>query len=110
MIADGKVDLGGGFAQRVRWAYEGVHDYANDPPRRNLRILASIEFPSWLGVAVRWETGITALGDIRERRLPVRVRGGTDAASRLIWEHYGLSRQLIESWGGRFPAPPVPPG
>ncbi len=34
MIADGAVDFGGGFAQRVRWAYEGIHDYANDPPPR----------------------------------------------------------------------------
>ncbi|MBV9581848.1 MAG: hypothetical protein JO057_24975, partial [Chloroflexi bacterium] len=110
MIADGAVDFGGGFAQRVQWAYAGIHDYAQDPPRGNLRILAAIEFPSWLGVAVRWETGLTHLAQIRERQMPVRVRGGTDAASRLIWAHDGLSRQQIEGWGGRFPSPPAPRG
>jgi TRAP transporter TAXI family solute receptor len=110
LIADGQMDFGGGFASRVRWAFEGVHDYAGDPPRSNLRILAAIEHPSWLAVAVRWESGITELSRIRERQLPVRVRGGGDAAGRMILEHYGLSRSQIESWGGRFPPRPAPAG
>ena len=36
------------------------------------------------------------------QRLPVRVLGGTGEMYQPILAYYGLSRELIESWGGRF--------
>jgi TRAP-type uncharacterized transport system substrate-binding protein len=104
-IADGHVDFGSGHSMRVRWAYEGIHDYAKDGPRKNIRVIASIEQPSWMTVAVRAETNITDLSQIKERRLPARVRGGggVDSAYGPLWAHYGLSKELIESYGGTFP-------
>jgi hypothetical protein len=51
---------------------------------------------------VRWETGITDLGQIAEKKMPVRVLGGGGEMFGAIMKHYGLSREKIESWGGRF--------
>jgi TRAP-type uncharacterized transport system substrate-binding protein len=70
--------------------------YATD--FRNLRLIAKIEDPSFLLVAVRDDSTITDLEQIRERKLPVRLLagGGSDA----VLKFYGLSREAIESWGG----------
>jgi hypothetical protein len=65
-------------------------------------VLATIMLPAWLAVAVRWETGIADLHQVRERQLPLRVLGGTGELFQPILAYYGLSRELIESWGGRF--------
>jgi TRAP-type uncharacterized transport system substrate-binding protein len=102
LLSDGKVDLGGTTAHAARWAYQGKHTFAGEAPRRNLRLIATIMHPAWLGIAVRAETWITDLGQIRERQLPVRVIGGRGALFEPVWAHYGLSRALIESWGGAF--------
>jgi uncharacterized protein len=105
LVSDGEDDLGCIGPDHLCWAYQGKFDFAKEGPRQNLRVLASIHFPAWLGVAVRWETGITNLAQIRERQLPVRVVGGTGAQYKMIMEHYGLSREKIESWGGKFLRP-----
>src|SRR5438876_1178068 len=60
-VGDKKADLGATLLTRVRWAYEGSHVYAKDGERPNLRAIACINFSSWLGIAVRWETFITDL-------------------------------------------------
>ena len=102
LVAAGEADLGAIGADQACWAYEGRYDFAADGPRRNLRAVASIHFPAWLGVAVRWETGITDLAQIKERQLPLRIAGANGPQAELLLNHYGLSRDLIESWGGKF--------
>ncbi len=102
LVAGGQADLGALGADYARWAYDGKYELAHEGPRRNLRVIAAVHFPAWLGVAVRYETNITNLAQIRERQLPVRVVGGGGPQYALVLEHYGLSRELIESWGGRF--------
>jgi TRAP-type uncharacterized transport system substrate-binding protein len=76
--------------------------FAAEGPHQNLRVIASVELPSWLGVAVRAETGIIDLTQIKSQQRPVRVIGGTGQAFESIWRYYGLSREVIESWGGQF--------
>jgi uncharacterized protein len=102
MVSAGTVDFGATQTLLVRWAYTGEHRFKADGGSPRLRAIATIMFPAWLGIAARWESGITDLGQVAERRLPVRVLGGTGELFRPILEHYGLSRELIESWGGRF--------
>ncbi|MPZ48635.1 MAG: hypothetical protein GEU75_04865 [Dehalococcoidia bacterium] len=104
-IADGRFDFGSGNTMRVGWAYQGLFDYAKDGPRKNLRIIACIEHPSWLAVAVKAETDITDLSQIKEGRLPVRVRGSSAYGPvwDIVWQHYGLSGEEILSYGGEFP-------
>jgi uncharacterized protein len=101
-VADGRADLGATHLTRVLGAYHGKWEYAGEPPRSHLRVIAAIHHPSWIGVAVNADAGITDLMEIRERHLPVRVKGGAGPMFDIIYEHYGISRELIESWGGMF--------
>jgi TRAP-type uncharacterized transport system substrate-binding protein len=102
MVSAGKLELGATQAIITRWAYAGLHRYASEGPYPRLRVIATIFFPAWLGVAARWESGITDLHQVREQRLPVRILGGTGDLFQPILEYYGLSREQIESWGGKF--------
>ena len=109
MVAGGDVDFGATRSSNARAAYLAKGAYARDEPRTNLRAIAAIQHPAWEAVAVRWETGITSLADVKERRLPVRIIGGEGPVGQMILEHFGLSRDLIESFGGKFQGAP-PPG
>lgn len=101
-VSDGLVDFGATQALLVQWAYAGQHQYASQGPLPRLRLIATIMMPVWLGVAVRWELAVTDLRQVAERELPVRVLGGTSEPFRAVLAHYDLSREKIESWGGRF--------
>lgn len=102
LIHTGSVEFGANQSMTTRWAYAGIKSYAATGPMPRLRTLATIMMPAWLGVAVRWESGITDLGQIQERRYPLRVLGGRSELCAPVWAHYGLSRELIEAWGGVF--------
>jgi TRAP-type uncharacterized transport system substrate-binding protein len=111
LVSAGKLEFGATQAILTRWAFAGVHRFAAVGPQPRLRVIATIMHPAWLAVAVRWETGITDLAQVRERKLPVRVLGGTGELFQPILEYYGLSRGLIEGWGGKFlPTLGVTPG
>lgn len=73
-------------------AFSGEYD--------NLRLIAKIEDPTYLLVAVKADAGIDDLGDIREKRLPVRILAGGGATE--VLAYYGLSREVITSFGGSF--------
>jgi hypothetical protein len=66
---------------------------------RNLRLIAKIEDPTYLLAAVKRSSGITDLGQIRDRRLPVRILT-TGANSQVVLDYYGLTRERVASWGG----------
>jgi uncharacterized protein len=106
LVHDGQVDFGANQSMTTRWAHLGINSYKHAGPLPRLRTLATVMMPAWLGIAVRWETGITDLAQVRERRYPLRVLGGGRDLFEPIWAHYGLSRELIESWGGVFQASP----
>jgi TRAP transporter TAXI family solute receptor len=103
---DGPVDFGATGTQFVWWAYQGTHDFASDPgkPQKQLRLVAMIQDPSFMMIAVKADSGITDLRDIKEKRLPVKVAtlpqgGDTNAA---ILAYYGLSKESLASWGGKL--------
>jgi uncharacterized protein len=102
LVSAGKLEFGATQAILTRWAYAGLHRFASEGPFPRLRVIATIMFPAWLAVAARWETGITDLRQVAERRMPVRILGGTGDLFAPILAYYGLSRELIESWGGKF--------
>jgi len=102
MLTRGEVDLGATVATMTRAAYEGSGNFAKEGPNPRLRVLATIMLPAWLGIAVRWDTGITDLGQIKERQMPVRVVGGAGEMFNDIWAYYGITRAMIEDWGGSF--------
>lgn len=92
------VDFGVTGSSFLAQAYAGAGGYADHGPYDNLRLIARIEDPYYLLVAVKAESGITDLAEIAEQELPVRILGGGVYAR--VLEHYGLTREAIASWGG----------
>ncbi len=100
-LAPGAVpDMGVTNTHRLYWAYAGLHDYRGEA-MPNLRAVALIEHPMHVGVAVRADSFITDLRQIRERRLPVRLIAREDPIISAILDYYGLDRASVESWGGK---------
>jgi len=93
-----KVDFGITTTGVLHLAVKGVGPYAGKP-RTNLRLLTRIEDPYYVLVAVKANSGITDLAQIRERKLPVRILTA-GAVDQKILEFYGLSEARIVSYGG----------
>jgi TRAP-type uncharacterized transport system substrate-binding protein len=106
LVHAGQLELGANQSMTTRWAHFGIKAYTQSGAMPRLRTLATIMMPAWLGIAVRWDTGITDLAQVRQRQYPLRVLGGRGAVFEPIWAHYGLSRESIEAWGGFFHTPP----
>jgi len=99
---DAPVDFGVTESGMLAWAYNGRFLYAKDGPYRNLRIIAKIEDPMYLLVAVRNESDITSLAQIKEKRLPVKILADFQPTSMPVLDYYGLTREAVESWGGKW--------
>jgi hypothetical protein len=100
---DAPVDFGITQSEYVRWAYEGSHGYKKDGPFTNLRLIARVESPAYLMIAVDKASGITDLRQIRERKMPVRIMMGPNAAMLLaVLEYYGITEKDVSDWGGMF--------
>jgi TRAP-type uncharacterized transport system substrate-binding protein len=96
---DAPVDFGVTESGLLAAAYDGRPPYDRDGPHRNLRLIAQIEDPTYLLIAVRESTGITDLAQIRAKRMPVRI-ASTGAASAVVLDAYGLDATSVRSWGG----------
>lgn len=101
----GKVEFGATGAELLRYAYLGIHDFAQDRegPRKQLRLIAKIQMPTYYTVAVTAKSGITDLRQIAEKKLPVKLvaRGGaSEGINAAFLEYYGLSEEKIKSFGG----------
>jgi TRAP transporter TAXI family solute receptor len=96
----GSVDFGTAAALRVWQAYQGTHDYAGEGPRTNLRLFAHIQNPNYLVVAVKADSGITDLSQIRQKRWPVRILTQNTAEAKAVLAYYGLSEESIKAAGG----------
>ena len=98
------LDFGATGSQYLWWAYQGSHGFTKDPegPHKNLRLIANIQSPSYLVVAVKANSEISDLAQIKEKHLPVHIltlmRDGDLALN--ILGYYGLTKQMIESFGG----------
>jgi uncharacterized protein len=102
------VDFGVTNAQSVWYAYHGTHAYAGEGPRSNLRLLANIQSPSYLIVAVKSDLGITDLSQVKSKHWPVRILGGAGGEGGAVLAYYGLTKDTIESGGGHLGSGMVP--
>jgi TRAP transporter TAXI family solute receptor len=95
---DAPVDFGITASGILASAYRGEGGYAAGGPLKNLRLIAKIEDPSFLLVAVTADSGIKDLAEIKAQKMKVRILagGGADA----VLKHYGMTRADITSWGG----------
>jgi uncharacterized protein len=62
----GAIDFGAVAIQFLRNAYRGTGMHAKEKPRKNLRLIANIQDPSYVLVAAKAGTGITDLSQIRQ--------------------------------------------
>jgi uncharacterized protein len=99
---NGPIDFGITTGYFVRDAYLGELEYAGDPPRKNLRLIARVEIPNYAVIAVKASSGITDLHQIKDKHLPVRIITTESAANLPILRYYGITRKELESWGGSF--------
>ena len=92
---NGPLDLGATGAEFLWWAYQGTNAFAADPegPRTQLRLVANIQTPSYLLIAVEADSGITDLAQINERNLSVQinVHGQSRGVAPVILDYYGLT-------------------
>ena len=95
---DAPVDFGITASGILADAYRGEGSYASGGPYSNLRLIAKIEDPTFLLVAVKASSGIKDLSEIRTGKLPVKILAG--GASDVVLKHYGMTRADIASWGG----------
>ncbi len=103
---DGPVDFGATAVHFLWEAYRGIGRYATDEPMKNLRLLANIQDPLYLVVAVKAGSGTTDLRQIKEKKLPVRIIGNLEAAySDAVLGYFGITAKELESWGGRIMRP-----
>lgn len=105
MRVNAPVDFGVTESGFLAWAYNGRYHYAKEGPYRNLRLIAKIEDPYYLLVAVRADSKITDLAQIKAQRMPVRILGGGSPTSQPVLDYYGLTKQAVESWGGSLGNP-----
>ena len=86
-------------------ALKGKGPFKEPVPVRAIFVLPQFD---QFGFAVKADTGITSLADIRDRKYPLRVslRGQRDHAvhlvADLVLETYGFSLKDVESWGGQI--------
>jgi hypothetical protein len=107
LVDGGKIDFA--FANPsglARMALLGIGPY-----RKKLALRAIGVFPSWdrLVFAVRKESGIRSLEEIKEKKIPLVVssRSGTRFHTTLyvidqVLGHYGYSLADVEKWGGKI--------
>jgi hypothetical protein len=93
------VDFGVTESGLLAAAFSGRPPYEQGGPYRNLRLIAQIEDPTYLLVAVKASSGIQDLGEIKSKRLPVTILA-SGAASNIVLGAYGLSAEALRSWGG----------
>ncbi len=106
-----------GFGNPVglsRMAYLGIGFYKKKIPLRAIGV-----FPTWdrLIFAVRKDSGIESLGDIKQQKYPLRIstrrRGKLQTTLYAIAEvlkAYGMSLKEIERWGGKVMEAASPSG
>ncbi len=102
---DGPIDFGSTTPHFLWWAYQGVHDFAKDPegPRKDLRLVANIQEPTYLITAVRADSAITDLHQILEKRMPVQIMASTGIGGLVttsILDYFGLTKEKMKGLGG----------
>ncbi len=96
---DARVDFGVTSSAFLTSAYNGT--FRNEGPYDNLRLIAKIEDPYYLLLAVRKELGITTMDQVKQQKLPVRIFDNGGGMS-IILDYYGITAEDIISWGGKM--------
>ena len=104
---NGRVEFGAVADQLLIAAYDGTGPYARDGPRRQLRLIANIGSPVWLIVAVKKQTGITDLAQLKDHKGPLKIVAADELANP-IFAYYGTSKEALKAAGADFEPELVP--
>jgi TRAP-type uncharacterized transport system substrate-binding protein len=96
----GKVDFGVTNSHGLWYAYTGSQGTYRGRPQTQLRLIAYIEDPHFLQVAVKRGSGISDLKDIAAKKMGVTILADRTPLVPPMLDYYGLTREKLESWGG----------
>jgi TRAP-type uncharacterized transport system substrate-binding protein len=99
---DAPVDFGITSSGLLAWGYSGKNGYAMYGAFPNLRLIAKIEDPTFLLVAVKADSDITDLAQVAQEKRPVTILGGGSPISQPVLDYYGLTSDAVTSWGGVY--------
>lgn len=94
-----QVDFGVTSSAMLSAAYH--KSLAGGGPYKNLRLIAKVEDPFYFLVAARKGSGIKNFKQIKEQKIPVRIKG-SDENMMAILKYYGILPDSIKSWGGKL--------
>jgi TRAP-type uncharacterized transport system substrate-binding protein len=98
-VADGRCDVGFMNLTQLLHAYFGEDAFEADGPFDQLRLVALINHPTWLGVAAKSTSGITDLAQVVEERRPVTIRAANGGMVQLVLAHYGWDDESLGEFG-----------
>jgi hypothetical protein len=83
-------------------AWNGTGPYAHDKKqRRNYRVIAVIRTSTYMLAAASRKSGITSLGQIKDRTQPTWIVGGNET----IFDYYGIKVEELRAKGGGIMPP-----
>src|SRR6266852_8870340 len=71
LVDSGRADIGVNFREQVDWAFRALAHHQGYR-HRNLRALARLVQPQYVGIAATRDSGITSLEDVASQRRPIR--------------------------------------
>ena len=96
---DAAPDFGATSESNLIAAWNGTGDYARDQKqRRNYRVIAVVRTSTYMLAAASKKSGITNLGQIKDRRQPTWIERGNDTD--LIFDYYGINPEELKAKGG----------
>lgn len=103
LMDKGDADLGLLFGAAVKWAYDGTVVF--NKKHEFIRGLVGSLDKYYIGIMVTKKSGITSLEEVAKKKSPVRIvsqpqGGASEASMRLVLEAYGMTYEMIRSWGG----------
>lgn len=101
-VADGRADFGATHLARIRASFRGELEFGDEGARDNLRVIAAVNHPSWIGVAVTVASGLTDLADLSGLGRPPRLKTGGGPMFEIVFRHHGIDLGELRAAGATF--------
>jgi len=103
LVADGRAEIGVTPSPSVRWALDGTVSFK--AKQDAIRGIYGDMDEFYVASIVTRKSGIRSFEEIKEKKAPLRlmtvpVGGNGEIAARHILEAYGMSYEVLKSWGG----------
>ena len=102
-MADGRAELALTHSVAARWAHDGTVSFKTK--QENIRGIVGEMDTYYMAIVVTKKSGLTSIEQIKEKKFPLRlmtvpVGGNGELGARHILEAYGMSYEMLKSWGG----------